>query len=163
MAPDSARSASWGRGIAAAGDLAVELGEDEDGDAQLAGEVFEAAGDVGDFEAALFDADAGGDELEVVDDEEGEVGVLGFEPPGSGFQVAEDEAGGVVEVEAGGGELAGGGVEVSPLAAGEVGGAEVAGGDVGFGGAELQAELVGAHFEGEDADGLAAGRRRRGG
>ncbi len=122
MAPDSARSASWGRGIAAPGDVAVELGEDEDGDAQLAGEGFEAAGDVGDFQAALFDADAGGDELEVVDDEEGEVGVLGFEPPGAGFEVAEDEAGGVVEVEVGGGELAGGGVEVAPLAAGEVGG-----------------------------------------
>ena len=141
-----------GARIAPAGELAVELGEDDDGDAELAGEVFEAAGDEGDLQTALLDADTGGDELEVVDDQEGEVGVVGFEPPGAGFEVAEDEAGGVVEVERGGGEAAGGGVEVAPLAGGDVALAEVAGGDAGFGGAELEAELAGAHFEGEDAD-----------
>src|SRR6185436_671920 len=52
------------------------------------------------------------------------------------------------------GDAADGGVEVLPVAAGEVGGAGTVRGDVGLGGEELQAELVGAHLQGEDADGL---------
>src|SRR5215210_2773055 len=80
--------------------------------------------------------------------------MLGLEPPGAGLQIAEDQAGGVVEVEACAGDAPDGGVEVLPVAAGEVGGAGAVGGDVGFGGEELQAQLVGAHLQGEDADGL---------
>jgi len=42
-----------------------------------------------------------GDELQVVHDKEGEVGMLYLEPPGAGLQIAEHQAGEVVEVEAG--------------------------------------------------------------
>jgi hypothetical protein len=108
---------------------------------------------VGDLQAPLLDADAGGDELQVVDDEEGESGAVGFEPPGAGFEVAEDEARSVVEVERGRGDAPRGGVEVAPLVGGDVAFADQAGGEAGGGGDELQAQLAGAHFEGEDADG----------
>ncbi|HKH47873.1 MAG TPA: hypothetical protein VKM72_24715, partial [Thermoanaerobaculia bacterium] len=60
-----------GAWVAAPGELAVELGEDDHGDAELAGEGLEPARDQGDFQPALLDFDARGDELEVVDDQEG--------------------------------------------------------------------------------------------
>ena len=62
MAPDSARSASWGARVASPRELAVELGKDDD----RAGELLEAAGDQGHLQPALLDLDAGGDELQVV-------------------------------------------------------------------------------------------------
>jgi hypothetical protein len=59
----------------------------------------------------------GGDELQVVHDQEGEVGMLCLEPPGAGLQIAEHQADGVVEVMAGASDAPGDGVEVSPMLA----------------------------------------------
>ena len=61
------------------------------------------------------DLDVGGDELQVVHDPEGEVGMLCLEPPGAGLQIAEHQAGGVAEVEAGASDAPDCGVEVSSM------------------------------------------------
>jgi hypothetical protein len=46
--------------IAAAGQLAVELGEGDQRQPQLAGQLFETPGDESDFQPPVFDTDAGG-------------------------------------------------------------------------------------------------------
>jgi hypothetical protein len=58
----------------------------------------------------------GSDELQVVHDQEGEVGTLCLEPPGAGLQIAEHQASGVAEVEAGASDEPDGGVESSSSA-----------------------------------------------
>jgi hypothetical protein len=74
-----------GARVASPRELAVELGKNDDRDGEQAGEFLEAAGDQGDLQPALLDLDAGGDELQVVHDQEGEVGMLCLE---RGLQIA---------------------------------------------------------------------------
>src|SRR6266481_3253154 len=152
-----------GAGLAEVGELraalvalggAGKLAEDEDGNLQLLGETLEGAGDAGDFFLAIAEAAAGGDELEIIDDEERKA-LVALEAAGLGADFEDGDGAGVVNPDGGGGNSAEGFGHAAPVFAGEMAGAEFVGVDLRDGGDQALEEGLLGHFEAEDGDGLA--------
>src|SRR6202011_1661126 len=151
-----------GAGFAEVGELgaalvtfggAGELAEDENGNLQLLGEAFEGAGDAGDFFLAIAEAAAGGDELEIVDDEKRKTFVA-LEAASLGADFEDGDGAGVVDPDGGRGNLPQSFGYAAPVFTGETAGTEMVGVDLGDGGDEALEEGLLGHFEAEDGDGL---------
>ena len=153
-----------GAGFAEVGELraailalgsAGELAENEDGDFQLLGEAFQAAGNAGDFFIAVAEAAARGDELEIIDDEEGEAAFFFFEAASFRANFEDADGAGVINPERRGRDGAEGFGHAAPVFAAEMAGTEFVGVDLGDGSDEALEERLLGHFEAENGDGLA--------
>src|SRR6266852_1849880 len=138
MAPDSRRSESWGPRSSRSG-ARVSWLRTRTGICSF---------------LASAEAAAGGDELEIVDDEERKAFVA-LEAAGLGADFEDGDGAGVVDPDGRGGDGAKGFGHAAPVFAGEMAGAEFVGVDLGDGGDEALEERLLGHFEAEHGDGLA--------
>jgi hypothetical protein len=143
--------------------FAAELGQGEDGDAELAGEGLDGAADLGDFDLAVFGAAAAAaHELEVVDDDQVERVALGLVAAGLAAHFEDAHVGGVVDEERGLAEHLGGVLQLGEFGAREEAGAQAGGVDLAGHAEQSLNELFLGHFEAEEDAALALGGGRYG-
>src|SRR6266436_4039091 len=148
MAPDSRRSESWGPRSSRSG-ARVSWLRTRTGICSSLARPLRAREML-----AIAKAAARGDELEIIDDEEGKAFVA-LEAASLGADFEDGDGAGVVNPDGGGGDGAEGFGHAAPVFAGEMAGAEFVGVDLGYGGDEALEERLLGHFEAEDGDGLA--------
>ena len=133
-------------------DLAGELGQGEDRDMQLLGERLQPGGDLRDLlHAALGGAPGGaGQELEIVDDDEAEPS-LALQPPRAGGKLGDGDAAGLVDIEREMLQLLRHLDDAVELVGIDAAAADALGRDIGLLGDDAGGELLGRHFEREEA------------
>ena len=144
--------------VLAALDLARELGEGDDRDVQLLGDRLQALGDLGDLLHAALGAGGGGaGELEVVDDQHVEA-VLALQAPGAGGEGGDRQRRRVVDEERAFSSSLAASMKrrisssvMSPCA-------DLVRGHAGGLGEDAGGELLGGHFQREEADDAAFDR-----
>ena len=134
---------------------AGELAEDENGDLQFLSEALQATGDAGDFFLAGIEAAATGDELKVVDDEEGQT-LVALEAAGFGANFEDAGGAGIVDPQGSGSNGAEAFGHALPVLAAQMAGAKFVGVDLSDGGDQTLKQGFLGHFEAEDGDGQAA-------
>ncbi len=134
-------------------DLAAELGESDDRNAELLGERLEAAADLRDLVDAVVVAapPRALEELEIVDDDEADA-ALPLEPAGAGAERRDGEARRVVDIERQAFELGRGPGEVAEILLADLAHAQILGADPGLLGEDSGGELVGRHLQAEEGD-----------
>ena len=153
MEPDSRRSESCGRLSSRDLDLARKLRQREDRNVQLLRQRLQIGGDLGDLlHAVLRGAPArAGDELQVVDDQEVEA-ALPLQPARAGGELADRDAAGLVDVERDALHLLRHLDDAVELILVDGAAADVGGGDARLLGEDAGRELLGRHFQREEAD-----------
>ena len=134
-------------------DRARELRQRDDRHVQLLGQRLEAGGDLRHLLHAAFVARLGRarQQLQVVDDEQAEA-LLALEPARAGRELGDRDAAGLVDVERQRGHLLAGLDQALELGLVDHAAADLLRGDAGLLGEDAGGELLGRHFEREEAD-----------
>ena len=129
---------------------AVELGERDDRQVEILGDLLQAAGDRGHFLQAALLAAAGRHQLEVVDDDEAEVRLAPLQRLGARAELEQAERRRVVDVERRRLELAARLREARPVVLRELAGADVVGVDLAARADQALRDFLPRHLEAEE-------------
>ena len=156
MEPDSRRSESCGLRCSPVlrFDGAAELGYGDHRDAEFFGNSFQSAGNLRNFLGAVFVALGGsGHQLQIIHDDQIQA-VFQAEAAGFGAQFGDCDAGGIVDEDLRLRQIAGSAAQPVPVFFVQISGVDPVGVDPGFAAQKTFYQLLLAHFEAENADGL---------